>query len=248
MKNALTFSALALLAAGATNIGCRPHNDDSFLVRERLVVVADGMGGHQAGGIAATTTTDVFADMAGAERCSDENAVKMMLYDTARRAHTRIVSGQGTPGCEGMGTTVVAAAYFRTRLHIAHCGDSRAYLLRHGQLCGLTEDHTLVKELVNAKLITPEAAETHRQRNVITRYLGDENAERATPEYRAISPQRGDVILLCSDGLHGAVSDDEIAAVLKKATRNNMVTGGCRCYLERTRLLKSPTMKARSIC
>lgn len=166
--------------------------------RGTLLVVADGMGGHDAGEVASeqavTTIVDAYFRLAGSAAVALTGAIEEANWAIFRRASEE--------ARKGMGTTVVAAAFVDGLLHIAHVGDSRLYLIRKGRIEALTEDHSLVAEQINAGLITEEEAERHPHRNVISRAVG--TSPTVEVELAARSPlllEEGDIVVLCSDGL-----------------------------------------------
>jgi serine/threonine protein phosphatase PrpC len=186
----------------------RRDNEDSLFVREPLFVVADGMGGAQAGEIASKVAVESFQ-----QSMPDDGTPEERLVATAQEANRRIYElAQAQSERQGMGTTLTAVYLDASRLAIAHVGDSRAYLFRDGELQRLTEDHSLVAELVRRGKLTEAQAEEHPQRSIITRALGPEpSVEVDTWSY----PVRdGDVLLLCSDGLTSMVHEKRIAEIL----------------------------------
>jgi serine/threonine protein phosphatase PrpC len=200
---------------GATDAGkVRANNEDALLVGEgrdeTLFVVADGIGGFEAGEVASRIAVDVLKELEPG--ASFEAAI--------REANRRILAaGRGDERLSGMGTTIVAVRFGGTRerpvTEIAHVGDSRAYLLRGGALKPITEDHSLVAELVRSGDLTRDQAAEHPQKNLITRALGaDEEVEVDT----AVVPvQAGDRFLLCSDGLSDMISEAKIGELLADA-------------------------------
>ena len=199
-------------SAGVTQTGnVRRSNEDSYLMRSPLFMVADGMGGAQAGEIASRMCAEAFAqaDLIGP-------APTDVLRSTIRAANSRILErSRSDPDAAGMGTTVTAAFMDDDgTIAFAHVGDSRAYLLRDGSLQRLSDDHSLVGELVRKGELSETDAERHPQRSVITRALGtDESVEVDTFEVRA---QDGDVFLLCSDGLNTMVPEPAIADIMAR--------------------------------
>jgi PPM family protein phosphatase len=197
-------------SAGVTQTGkVRRSNEDSYLMRSPLFMVADGMGGAQAGEIASRMCTEAFA-----EADLVHGAPADMLRETIRTANRRILErSRSDPDAAGMGTTVTAAFMDDGgTIAFAHVGDSRAYLLRDGSLQRLSEDHSLVGELVRKGELSETDAERHPQRSVITRALGtDESVE---VDSFAVRPQDGDLFLLCSDGLNTMVPEATIADIL----------------------------------
>ena len=184
----------------------RRRNEDAYVVQPPLFAVADGMGGAQAGEVAARIAASVLRD-SGAER--GEDAVVTLIQEANRRVYEAAASDDARAG---MGTTITAALVDSDTVHIGHVGDSRAYRVRDGVLEQLTEDHSLVAELVRSGKLSPEEADVHPQRSVITRVLGtDPEVDVDTFEVEA---QPGDVFMICSDGLTSMVDDDAILAVL----------------------------------
>jgi PPM family protein phosphatase len=186
----------------------RRANEDALLARAPLFVVADGMGGAQAGEVASRIAVESFH--AGLEHSvsPEEGLVAHALAANAR------IHGLSRENAEqaGMGTTLTAVYVGEDEVAIAHVGDSRAYCLRDGELLRLTDDHSLVDELIREGRLTPEEAEEHPQRSVITRALGpEETVEVDTRSFRA---RPGDVYLLCSDGLTSMVTDARLAEIL----------------------------------
>ena len=188
----------------------RRGNEDSFFVRSPLFVVADGMGGAQAGEVASRMAVEAFDP--GLPDGPTPQVLATLIEEANRRIHRTSVEDEGR---QGMGTTVTAAYVGEADVTIAHVGDSRAYLLRRGELTRLTQDHSLVGELVARGKLTEEQAETHPQRNVITRSVGPEpEVQVDTETYPA---QAGDVFLVCSDGLTTMVPERLLASVLTDA-------------------------------
>jgi len=203
---------LKVAVGAATDVGrVRERNEDSYLVADPLFAVADGLGGHQGGEVASSVALDTLKDVSTAD--GDEATIPDRLREGVVRAnqvvHTR---AEADPNLKGMGTTLTAAVAGTGRFHLAHVGDSRAYLLRDGELTALTEDHTLVRRLVSEGRLTPEEADVHPQRSILTRALGiegDVEVDQATVEITA-----GDRILLCSDGLTSMITDRDVHGIL----------------------------------
>lgn len=187
----------------------RHHNEDRSLARLPVIAVADGMGGAKAGEVAAQVAVEAVAGLT--EPVTPEGMRRAI--QRANRAIRRMASED--PDKSGMGTTLTAAMVEDGRLDVVHVGDSRAYLWRDGTLRQLTEDHSVVAELVRRGSISPEDAETHPHRNVITRALGAE--PEVVPDFVTEDLRDGDVLLLCSDGLSSYVREDRIAAALAGA-------------------------------
>ncbi len=188
---------------------------DAFTNRQNvtLALLADGMGGHQAGDLASrSTVADLGQLWQDSELTDPEKVSSWMVKHIQEENHVIYKKGQERPETTGMGTTVVAAALFADCYVIGHVGDSRAYLFRDGQLKQLTEDHSLVNELVRSGEITKEMAATHPRRNVLTRSVGmPGDVEVDVTEIAAVA---GDILLLCSDGLTNMVSEADIQTVL----------------------------------
>jgi PPM family protein phosphatase len=188
----------------------RQANEDSYFARAPVFAVADGMGGAQAGEVASRIAARAFERR---RTVSDEEPAEGQLEQIARAANREIHQlAQQDSSRAGMGTTLTAAMLRDDEVALGHVGDSRAYLLRDGQLKRLTKDHSLVEELRRQGRLTEEQAEEHPQRSIITRALGPEpdvNVDTMT-----FPARDGDVFLLCSDGLTTMVSDDEIRQIL----------------------------------
>lgn len=201
-----------MAATMKTHVGLvRKQNEDAAWFDEKHAVfaVADGMGGHLAGEVASEMAIEAVRKIA---LCGVRPGIAS-LREMAAKAHEAIYShAQCHPQCAGMGTTLSVMWHSGHYAYIAHVGDSRIYRLRSGVLEQITQDHSLVEELVRAHVITREEARTHPRRNVITRALGThgENA----PDLLAADVRPGDLWLLCSDGLSGMVEDEEICRTL----------------------------------
>lgn len=187
----------------------RRANEDSLLARSPLFVVADGMGGAQAGEVASRIAVESFQP-----GLPDSPEPELALAELAQAANARIHELSHLHAEQaGMGTTLTAVYVGGQEVAIAHVGDSRAYCLRAGELLRLTDDHSLVDELIRQGRLTPEEAIEHPQRSVITRALGPEGSvEVDTRSFRA---KADDVYLLCSDGLTTMISEQQIAELLR---------------------------------
>ncbi len=209
----------------------RGENEDCIATRPELglAILADGMGGHQAGEVASRMAIDIIADnVAGA--LAQEDDARGSIAAAIQAANSAIHEAAKTHSeYRGMGSTVVVAVFRGDRLYVGHVGDSRLYRFRHGALEQLTKDHSVVQELVNRGLFTPEEARQSLAKNLVTRALGvDPTIETETNE-TAVQP--GDVYLLCSDGLTDVVSDEQIAELLRAAPSD--VEGVARRLIER---------------
>ena len=200
--------ASATLAWGSrSDVGLvRGHNEDSFLVQAPLFAVCDGMGGHAAGEVASSIAVSTIAEKAPA------SADDVLLGVAVEAANTAVLLGaeQGV-GKPGMGCTASCCLIEEGKMAIAHVGDSRIYLLRHGSLVRVTHDHSYVEELVDSGQITADEARTHPSRSIITRALGSDPDMYA--DHFSLEVSNGDRVILCSDGLSSMVADSEIEAL-----------------------------------
>jgi protein phosphatase len=194
-----------------TDIGrARGRNEDAYLVRDPLFAVADGMGGHRGGNVASKVALEAIRafDAGG----TDGDGASDLVKDIRTANETVLARGEADRDLRGMGTTITALLVQGEHATIAHVGDSRAYRLRDGALEQLTQDHTLVHQLVEEGRITADQAGRHPQRSILTRAVGVEpsvDVDASTIELRL-----GDRLLLCTDGLTGMLSDDVIREVL----------------------------------
>lgn len=189
-----------------TDVGrVREINQDAYLTDDPLIALADGMGGHRAGDVAAALALEVLA--AYKDRFASEGPHRMpdAFREANRRLHER---GREDPDLEGMGTTLTAVWIAGETVHLAHVGDSRAYLLRGGTLSRLTEDDTLVARLERDGKIGPGEAHRHPHRNVLIQAIGSEEDVTVATSSFALLP--GDRLLLTSDGLHDYVDGDDV--------------------------------------
>ena len=198
--------------AGATDTGrTRRRNEDYYVVAPPLFCVADGMGGAQAGEVASRLAAAAVEDVVDQGGRSGPERVTSLIQEANRRVYER---ASVDPTVSGMGTTMTVALLEQDGVTIGHVGDSRAYLVRDGTLTQLTEDHSLVNELVKSGRLSREEAEQHPQRSVITRALGtdpDVDVDAFT-----VDAQPGDLFLLCSDGLTSMVDNEEILTLLER--------------------------------
>lgn len=208
--------AIALSYAARSDVGLiRKNNQDSGYAGPHLLVVADGMGGAAGGDVASSV---VVAHLAPLDDDIPSGDLLARLRHSVLSAHAELVERvEEEPSLAGLGTTVVAILRSGSRLAMIHIGDSRAYLLRGGELLQVTTDHTFVQHLVETGRLTPEEAEHHPQRSVLLRVLGDNSSDIVLDEWHH-DARVGDRWLLCSDGLSGVVSDDTIAEVLGSVT------------------------------
>jgi len=198
--------------ASVTDTGRRRrHNEDAYVCEPPLFAVADGMGGAQAGELASNLAAAALREDS-AERVGGEERVDELIQEANRRVYERQTQDSSATG---MGTTMTVALVEDRHVAIGHVGDSRAYLVRNRRLEQLTEDHSLVAELVRSGKLSPEEADAHPQRSVITRALGtDPDVDVDT---FSVETEPGDLFLLCSDGLTSMVDDETI---LREVERN----------------------------
>ena len=204
----------ALRFGSSTDAGrVRGNNEDNLVVAEPLFAVADGMGGHRGGEVASLTAIESL------RVAFDDDHSAEGLTEAVREANRAVwEKAQDDADLRGMGTTITAAALVEVdgeeRLVVVNVGDSRAYLLQNGELSRLTEDHSLVEDLVREGQLSPDEAAIHPQRHILTRVLG--MGPEVEPDVWQIVPYKGDRLLLCSDGLTNEVNDNEIASVLRR--------------------------------
>jgi len=227
--------------ASMSDIGCQrennedhyaywePTSEEEFAQKGRLAVVADGMGGHEGGQeasrIAVAAIQEVFSTTSGADP-------QALLERGFRLAHERILDYAAQhPELHGMGTTATAVALVQDQLYYAHIGDSRLYLMSGSDLSRVTRDHSYVGRLVENGVISSEEAETHPQRHILTAALGA--GVEPVPEIpqHAITLRKGDVLLLCTDGLWGMLSDSEI----QKAIASASLPEACQALIEQAK-------------
>jgi protein phosphatase len=188
----------------------RRRNEDAYVCEPPLFAIADGMGGAQAGEVASRLAASALKE-SGAKTLGGEQRISDLIQEANRRVYDR---SSTDPNTSGMGTTITVALVENGNVAFGHVGDSRAYLIRHGRMEQVTEDHSLVNELMKSGKLSREEAEAHPQRSVITRALGtdpDVDADTFTIEAKA-----GDVFLLCSDGLTDMVGEREILELVER--------------------------------
>ncbi len=197
--------------AARTDAGRQRHaNEDSYYARAPVFAVADGMGGAQAGEVASRIAADAF------EERTDDGSPEQQLERIAHEANRRIFDlAQEDSSRSGMGTTLTAALVAGDEVAIVHVGDSRAYVMRDGDLRQLTRDHSLVEELRRQGKLTSEEADEHPQRSIITRALGPERS--VEPDVHTYRARSGDLYLLCSDGLTSMVRQDRLREIAAAA-------------------------------
>ena len=223
-----------LQIAAKTDTGLvRSHNEDSIAHSHEygLVILADGMGGYNAGEVASSIATSTLKEtVEGQLRSSDWVArsnqskyIQQLLVGSVERANSAILdAARAEPQFSGMGTTLVAAVFHQNKLTVAHVGDSRVYRLRRGELALITRDHSLLQEQIDAGMIDPELARFSSNRNLITRAVGVDHLVEV--EIHDHLTQSGDVYLLCSDGLSDMLSMQEIGEILNKTASDLELT------------------------
>lgn len=197
-----------------TDIGQVRHaNEDAYWVQAPWFAIADGMGGHSAGEVASRLATEAVKKVAEQHNQPWQVAVKQAIHEAneavwQRARHDAVVAG--------MGTTLTIMVLQHDECIIGHVGDSRCYMLRDKTLQQLTNDHSVVAELIQTGTLTEKEASIHPQRNMLTRAIG--TSPQTNPDIVRTPVQSGDIMLLCTDGLNAVLSDDDIASVLQTAT------------------------------
>jgi protein phosphatase len=209
--------------ANLTDVGCvRTHNedyycyaepddDDAFRRKGRLMVVADGMGGHIGGQVASGLAVDIIRQTWLEEPVDDPHDLLVAAFRNAQTAILRYTDEH--PDLRSMGTTCTAAVLRNSQLYYGHIGDSRLYLVQNGAISQVTRDHSMVNRLVEEGKLTMEEAAVHPDRNVLTAALGMAAQPPADFSNPPLPLWPGNIVLICSDGLHGLVTSEEIAAV-----------------------------------
>jgi PPM family protein phosphatase len=191
----------------------RRHNEDSYVIDPPLFAIADGMGGAVAGEVASRLATTALKESGG--NGGGEQRIADLIQEANRRVYDR---SSTDPNTSGMGTTITVALVEDEHVAFGHVGDSRAYLIRDARMEQLTEDHSLVNELLKTGKLSREEAETHPQRSVITRALGSDPD--VDVDTFSIEAQAGDLFMICSDGLTSMVDDDVILRTVEKHRDN----------------------------
>ena len=231
MKTIFTRMAINVEISSATSVGkIRAANEDSFFVSEigehdaLLAIVADGMGGHNAGEIASAEAVKTLKANISLSCDSPKDELEIAIQCANNSIYNM---SKNTPTLHGMGTTVTACVVLNNKVTAAHVGDSRLYLIRGGEITQITKDHSLVEMLLQSGSITKEDAKHHPQKNVITRALGTNNS--VETDFYEFEVLDGDVIMLCSDGLVNMLDDGVILSMITEcrdfsAVANDLVT------------------------
>lgn len=208
----------------------RTHNEDAVFVDPAagLAILADGMGGYNAGEVASGMATTLLAgslglsmspSALGGARATDAEWVEQHLLDEIAAVNVSILNAaESQSQYAGMGTTLVVACFYNNRMTVAHLGDSRLYRMRAGCFEQLTRDHSLLQEQLDSGMITPDEARYSHNKNLLTRALGVDPV--VDVEIHDYGMAQGDVVLICSDGLNDMIEDDEIAYILRGAGNN----------------------------
>ncbi len=230
---------LRIEVAGETNVGMkRNHNEDNFSILEEngLYIVADGMGGHASGEVASQMAVDALKEFFAATEQDPERTWPYKMDRSKGYEENRLITGiklanlriyesaQRDARQRGMGTTLVSLFAVEDGVYVAHVGDSRGYRIRDQKLEQLTEDHSLLNDYIKMKRLTPEEIANFPHKNVIVRALGMKDTVKVDTRFE--TPREGDTYLLCSDGLSGPVSDEELLEITLAAP--DIKTAGTR--------------------
>ncbi len=197
-------------ACARTDVGLvRTLNEDDYLVGEGIFAVADGLGGHEAGEVASRMAVRMLRELSLPQGKDPGSALRDALAEINRAIYQESVKN---PNCDGMGTTLTALLIADQTAYIGHVGDSRAYLVREGRIHRLTEDHSIVGELIRMGMLSEAEARVHPDRNLLTRAIGTGPDVEIEVGYLEIAER--DRFLLCTDGLFGNVDDDQICRVV----------------------------------
>lgn len=229
MSTSFPLDGMRIRFAGETNVGMkRAHNEDALYLpeSERLAIVADGMGGHASGEVASKLAVETIAGFFKATQDEQQLTWPFKMDRGHRYDVNRLITAiklanlkiheqaQRDPRCHGMGTTVVSTLFLDDALIVGHVGDSRLYRRRQDGIEQITEDHSLLNDYIKMKNLTPDEIAAFPHKNVIVRALGMRDTVQV--DVHLETPRLGDVYLLCSDGLSGMVSDEEIADILSR--------------------------------
>ncbi|MEM7027442.1 MAG: Stp1/IreP family PP2C-type Ser/Thr phosphatase [Pseudomonadota bacterium] len=209
----------------------RPHNEDSTMtdLKSGLAILADGMGGYKAGEVArALAVTEIYHNVSvqlkklkspQVDADSGLHKQSALIKNTIIEANSRIFNtAKVEEECQGMGTTIIVTLFFDNKMAVAHVGDSRVYRLRNNELSQITRDHSLIQEMIDRGLYSPEEAHEKTPKNLVTRAMGIDPKVEVDVKEESVIP--GDIYLLCSDGLNDMVADEEIHLTLSKYSAN----------------------------
>lgn len=211
-----------MLAYVSTDVGLiRECNEDSYIFSPpHLFAVADGMGGHAAGEVASNLAVNTIQEYI--KQYKDSKSKELLLEDSIEQANRIIYElAQAKPEYSGMGTTFTGVYIEKGNVYWGHVGDSRAYLIRHNEIRQITQDHSMVWELVQSGNLTKEEAHSHPRRNLLTRAVG--TGSHIKVDIGILDWQGGDILLLCTDGLNGLISDNSIYQCIKDS--DNDISG-----------------------
>lgn len=209
-----------MIVGAVSDVGLKRQNNQDYMFASTeesfpLFVIADGMGGHNAGEVASSMAVKTILDKfrGNLERLKNEKAIKLLIKEAIQEANDNIyLKSIERQELNGMGTTITMAYIYGTKIFIGHVGDSRAYVVKNRELSQITEDHSLVNELVKNGSITPAEAINHPQRNMITRAVG--TSYKINLDLYILSFEDKDKLVLCSDGLTNMVDDKTILEVI----------------------------------
>lgn len=209
---------MEIISAGISDIGRkRETNQDSIFLsnKDKLYIVADGMGGHSGGELASTMAVKYISEYAKQVQTSNEKSNDQLVKEAITHANREIKTyADKDQTLRGMGTTVVCIKFSEDAASIGNVGDSRAYLITRGKIFQLTKDHSLVQEKINMGIYTRQQALEDPHKNVLSRTVGYE--DKVNIDVFNYKFKKGDMFLLCSDGLHGKVSDEDIIFTLNQ--------------------------------
>jgi len=223
--------------AGETNVGRkRTHNEDTFAIieDENLYLVCDGMGGHASGEVASQISAETIKSFFQATAEDPDSTWPYKMDKSRKYEENRLITGiklanlrifeaaQAEPKYRGMGTTIASVFFVPEGVYVAHVGDSRVYRIRDAKIDQMTEDHSLLNDYMKMKKLTPEEIERFPHKNVIVRALGMKDSVKVDTRFEV--PKPGDIYLICSDGLSGMISDQEMLVLVEK-TNHDLPTG-----------------------
>jgi len=221
--------------SGLTDTGLkRDHNEDSFWISQELgaAIVSDGMGGHAAGEVASSITVESFKKVVAArllKATSTDDVITILSNSIGLANQEVILAGKSKSAVRTMGATAVCACLRSDTFVVANIGDSRAYLIQSGTITRLTKDDSYVQQLIDSGSISEEEARFHPNKNIVTRYIGSKST--TVPFFSTVHVEAGYRMVLCSDGLTGVVTDEEILGIVSGA---GTAETACRMLIDRT--------------